>query len=59
MAFRRFDNSFHEHKPFEGERRVIQLTWVTDQHVVDRELARHTRSARLKKCGLFRWLGSY
>ncbi len=58
LAFRRSDNSFHGHKSFEGERRVIQLNWVTDQHVVGRELARHRRSARLKKFGLFRWLGS-
>jgi hypothetical protein len=32
LAFRRTDNSFHGHKPFIGERRVIQLNWVTRWH---------------------------
>lgn len=49
LAFRRSDNSFHGHKSFEGERRVIQLNWVTEQQVVDRELTRHRRSARVKR----------
>jgi hypothetical protein len=59
LVFRRSDNSFHGHKPFEGDRRVVQLNWVTDQHVVDRELARHRRSARLKKFSLIRWVSSH
>lgn len=59
VAFRRSDNSFHGHKPFEGERRVIQLNWCTDQEVVDHELARHRRSARLKRLLPFTWLGGY
>lgn len=49
LAFRVSDRSWHGHKPFEGERRVIQLNWVTDQQVVDREVARHRRSAWLKR----------
>lgn len=56
IAFRRSDNSFHGHKSFEGDRRVIQLNWVTDQQVVEREQARHRRSARLKMLMPFRWL---
>ncbi len=32
LAFRRCDHSFHGHKPFIGERRVIQLNWVTPSH---------------------------
>lgn len=51
LAFRRGDRSYHGHTPFAGERRVIQLNWVTDENVVRREQARHRRSARLK-----RWL---
>src|SRR6266849_2241933 len=31
VAFRRGDNSFHGHHPHVGERRSIQLNWVTDQ----------------------------
>ena len=48
LAFRRSDRSFHGHTPFEGERKVIQLNWVTDQRTADRELGRHRLSARLK-----------
>ena len=28
IAFRRCDHSFHGHKPFEGERRMLQISWV-------------------------------
>jgi hypothetical protein len=28
LAFRRSDTSFHGHKPFVGERRMIQMNWV-------------------------------
>ncbi len=27
LAFKRADNSFHGHKPFEGERRMLQMSW--------------------------------
>lgn len=53
LAFRRADNSFHGHKPFVGERRAIQLNWVTDQNVVDHEQSRHRFSARLKRLNPF------
>ena len=33
LAFRRSENSFHGHKPFEGERRIIQLSWVKPKRV--------------------------
>jgi len=49
VIFRRSDRSWHGHAPFAGERRSIQLNWVTSQAVADRELARHRRSARLKR----------
>jgi SM-20-related protein len=49
LAFRRADNSYHGHTPFEGERRSIQINWVVSRDVVDRELARHRMSARLKR----------
>jgi len=48
VAFRRSTNSFHGHHAHIGERRSIQLNWVTDPGVVRRELARHRWSARLK-----------
>jgi len=48
IAFRRSDKSFHGHKPFVGERRVIQFNWVTDSGTVWRERLRHRISAWIK-----------
>jgi hypothetical protein len=48
VVFKRSDNSWHGHHPFSGKRRAIQLNWVTDQSVVEREQGRHGFSARLK-----------
>jgi len=48
VAFRRSAASFHGHYPHRGERRVLQLNWVSDEGVVRRELGRHRWSARLK-----------
>src|SRR5258707_2987582 len=45
VAFRRGESSFHGHYPHVGERRSLQLNWVTDQIVVRRELGRHRWSA--------------
>lgn len=49
LAFRVTENSWHGHEPFVGERRVIQLNWVTDADVVLHEQRRHRLTARLKK----------
>lgn len=48
LAFKRSENSFHGHKPFVGERRVIQFNWVTDSGTVWRERLRHRISAWIK-----------
>jgi hypothetical protein len=48
VAFRRSGRSFHGHRPHVGERRALQLNWVTEPAVVRRELNRHRWSARLK-----------
>lgn len=53
VAFRRSDSSFHGHHAHRGERRVVQLNWVTEAAVVRRELARHGWSARLKALNPF------
>ena len=53
VAFRRSGASFHGHYPHRGERRALQLNWVTDAAVVRRELARHRWSARLKALNPF------
>ena len=49
LAFKVTPHSWHGHEPSEGERRVIQLNWVTDDAVVRHEQARHRLSARLKR----------
>ena len=48
LAFRRSENSFHGHRPHIGERRSLQLNWVSEERVVRRELARHRWSAKGK-----------
>lgn len=53
LAFRRSEASFHGHYPHRGERRVVQLNWMTDPGVVRRELGRHRWSARLKALNPF------
>lgn len=49
LAFLNTGNAWHGHKPFSGERRVIQLNWVRDHFVVWREMTRHRASAFFKK----------
>jgi SM-20-related protein len=49
LAFLNTRNAWHGHKPFSGERRVIQLNWVRDHWVVWREMTRHRASAFFKK----------
>jgi SM-20-related protein len=56
LAFRRSARSFHGHRAHVGERRVVQLNWVTDPAVVRRELSRHRWSARWKALRLDGWL---
>ena len=51
FAFRRADNSWHGHKPFAGERRVVQITWLTDAAELDRKKRRNSVSKFFK--GIF------
>jgi SM-20-related protein len=37
FAFLRSDKSWHGHRPFVGERRVVQIAWVKSQADVDRK----------------------
>jgi hypothetical protein len=53
LAFRPGKRSFHGHHAHVGERRSLQLNWVTDNLVVRRELGRHRWSARLKALNPF------
>lgn len=49
VAFRRSDNSWHGHKQFIGERRVIQFNWVTDKGNQKLVMLRHHFSIPFKK----------
>lgn len=49
VAFRCTPKAWHGHKPFVGQRRSIQLNWLTDAGVLQRELKRHGFSAWTKK----------
>lgn len=51
VAFRRSENSYHGHPPFEGERRYIMLNWMMDAAVARRELRRHALSLETKRLG--------
>jgi SM-20-related protein len=53
LIFRRADNSFHGHKKFVGNRKVIQLNWVTEQKFADRNIKRHAISSFIKKLNPF------
>ena len=55
LAFACTPNAWHGHKPFAGERRVVQLNWVRDKHYLGREYRRHRLSALFK--GISRRLG--
>ena len=60
VAFRRADNSFHGHLPHEGERRVIQVAWLTSEDEKLRKTQRGRLSRLFKKLfgGLDRRLGA-
>jgi len=44
-VFRRADNSFHGHLPYEGERRVLQIAWLTSEE----EKLRKTQRGKLSR----------
>jgi SM-20-related protein len=48
FGFLRSDNSWHGHKPFAGERRVVQVAWVTDAAELDRKKSRNSLAKKLK-----------
>jgi SM-20-related protein len=49
LAFKRAENSWHGHKPFVGERRVIQFNWVTSPGNQRVAMLRHHVSAPFKR----------
>jgi len=51
FAFLRSDKSWHGHRPFAGDRRVVQVAWVKSQADVDRK-KKHNKMAQFFK-GIF------
>ncbi|GJD49027.1 hypothetical protein OPKNFCMD_1754 [Methylobacterium crusticola] len=51
FAFLRADNSWHGHRPFDGERRVVQVAWVRDAASLERKKKRNRTAQFLK--GIF------
>jgi len=49
VAFARADDSWHGHLPFEGERRVLQVAWLTREDELLRKQRRGRFSRRWKK----------
>lgn len=51
FGFLRSDNSWHGHRPFAGERRVVQIAWIRDADELERKKRRNSFAQRLK--GIF------
>lgn len=49
LVFKRSDNSWHGHHPFEGPRRSLQMNWMTSEGSKGFHKLRHTISATFKK----------
>ncbi|MBF9233077.1 2OG-Fe(II) oxygenase [Microvirga alba] len=48
FGFLRTDNSWHGHRPFAGERGVVQIAWIKDQKELDRKRRRNSFAQVLK-----------
>lgn len=49
LVFKRSDNSWHGHHPFEGQRRSLQMNWMTSEGSKGWHRVRHKISAAIKK----------
>ncbi len=49
LIFKRSENSWHGHHPFEGPRRSLQMNWMTTEGSLGWHKVRHTISAAVKK----------
>lgn len=49
VCFLRGENSWHGHKPFVGERRVLQMAWLKSAEDAERKSRNHRRSHFLKR----------
>ncbi|MDR3512823.1 MAG: 2OG-Fe(II) oxygenase [Caulobacteraceae bacterium] len=53
VAFRRTDNSWHGHKPFEGRRRYLMFNWLRSDAALAKNVGRHKLSAVVKRLDPF------
>src|SRR5215212_10494244 len=51
FGFLRADNSWHGHRPFAGERKVVQIAWVTNAEELERKKSRNKMAQFFK--GIF------
>lgn len=49
LVFMRSDNSWHGHHPFEGQRRSLQMNWMTSEGSKGFHAIRHKLSAMVKR----------
>ena len=49
LIFQRADNSWHGHYPFEGQRRTLQMNWMSSEGRKGLHAIRHNLSAALKR----------
>jgi hypothetical protein len=49
LVFKRSENSWHGHHPFEGPRRSLQMNWMTSESTKGWHKVRHSLSAAVKK----------
>jgi SM-20-related protein len=53
LIFKVTDNCWHGHKPFEGERRALQLNYLTDNAALKQHESKHKMTAKFKR--IKRW----
>ena len=52
VLFRRTENSWHGHEPFEGPRRYIMFNWLRSDAALAKNVSRHKLSAAFKRLGV-------
>ena len=49
VAFKRTENSWHGHAPYEGPRRYLMFNWLTSDVTLAKNVGRHKISAAFKR----------
>ena len=52
VLFRRTENSWHGHEPFEGPRRYVMFNWLRSDAALAKNVGRHKISAAFKRLGV-------